>query len=353
MIRPCLIALLGLPLLTACTSSLVDLRNDLDVHRSSLEEKLATDPVKAKQFLACTQRAHDEGALPLSVVTDSTPTRALTSPPAVGGRLRAPVQALVGRIHDRTGNNAVSLNALSDMADDFATPSRRRVDLDKLRLITAAIHHWQMHLDFDEAALAQDTSLFARLLMAYNKAYFGNLRFAVTPDSVSGTARGVVQVTSRGFVDRSGSTFRFPGLSAAAQTDANHAIELSAMPIDSQRVSADLTRLFLEAFFDAAFRVPAVQHATALQESGSATPYPAFDGSHSPIPLDALATVTRNALKAEAVVTSLVGKAVRGGGMFGSNNETIAATLETAAGVFAKKLVEHEGYCYFQVTQRP
>ena len=53
------------------------------------------------------------------------------------------------------------------------------------------------------------------------------------------------------------------------------------------------------------------------------------------------------------MTTPKVGKAVRGGNLFGTNNETVAATLETAAGVFAKKLVEHEGFCYFQVTQQP
>jgi hypothetical protein len=80
-------------------------------------------------------------------------------------------------------------------------------------------------------------------------------------------------------------------------------------------------------------------------------PYPEFDADHPIIPLDALARVTRDALRTEAAVTSLVGKAVRGGSVFGTQNETLAATLETAAGVMAKKLVEHEGFCYFQVTQ--
>lgn len=42
----------------------------------------------------------------------------------------------------------------------------------------------------------------------------------------------------------------------------------------------------------------------------------------------------------------------RGGGVFSIQNETYAATLETAAGVIAKKLVEHEGFCYFQTIQQ-
>ncbi|MEK7299513.1 MAG: hypothetical protein AAB072_00300 [Nitrospirota bacterium] len=347
------VTLLTLPLLTGCTSSFIDLRENLDMHRSSFEEKLAGDSVKVEQFRACTQQAHDGSSLPLSIATDTPATRSVSSPVAIGDRLRAPVQALVKQIHERVGNNATSFSVLFDMVDDFADPSRRRLDLDKLRLLTDAIRHWQAHLDFDDDALARDTSLFAQLLLAYNRAYFGDVRYAIAPNPAAGTVRGIVQVTSRGFVDRSGNTVRFPGLSAATQVDATPTIELATTPINSQRVSADLTRLFLEAFFDAAFRVPAVQQATALRLPTAASPYPAFDPSHPPISLEALATVTRQALRTEAIVTSLVGKAARGGSLFGTNNETVAATLETAAGVFAKKLVEHEGFCYFQVTQHP
>lgn len=343
------VTLLTLPLLTACTSSLIDLRENLDVHRSSFEEKLAGDSVKVERFRTCIQQAHDGSSLPLSTPA----TRTAMSPVMIGGRLRAPVQTLVERILDRTGGNAASLSVLSDMAGDFADPSRRKLDLDKLRLLTDAIRHWQAHLDFDEDALARDTSLFAQLLLAYNQAYFGDVRYALAPDTASGRVRGIVQVASRGFVDRSGNTVRFPGLSATAQVDATPTVELTTTPINSQRVSADLARLFLEAFFDAAFRVPVVQQATALRLPTAASSYPAFDPSHPPISLEALATVTRQAIRTEAIVTSLVGKAARGGSLFGTNNETIAATLETAAGVFAKKLVEHEGFCYFQVIQHP
>ena len=351
MVRTGLIVLLSFPLLAACSSSMLDLRDDVDLYRSSFQEQLAADSPEAKQFLACTQQAHDEGVLPVTAATSPSPTGTPVSTEAITGRLRAPIQRLVERVHGRIGNRAASLSPLSDMADDFSDPSRRRLDLDKLRLLTDAIRHWHTHLDFDEAALAKDASLFTRLLLAYTQAYFGDLRFAVAPDQVAGTVQGAVQITSRGFVDRNGGTLRFPGLVAAVQIDASHTVEWSASSVDSRRVSADLTRVFLEAFFDAAFRVPAVRHATALQTSTQTTPYPAFDAAHPPISLDALATVTRHALRTEAIVMSLVGKAVRGGSLFGTNNETVAATLETAAGVFAKKLVEHEGFCYFQVTQ--
>ena len=165
--------------------------------------------------------------------------------------------------------------------------------------------------------------------------------------------RGVVKVTSKGFVDRSGNALLFPGISAEIEVSPANSVRMSATTVDSQRVSADLMRIFLEAFFDAAFRVPAVHGATALRvgPNSQESPYPEFDADHPTISLEALARVTRDALRAEAAVTSLVGKAVRGGSVFGTQNETLAATLETAAGVMAKKLVEHEGFCYYQVSE--
>jgi hypothetical protein len=159
-------------------------------------------------------------------------------------------------------------------------------------------------------------------------------------------------VTSKGFVDRSGNTLLFPGISPEIEESPARSIRMSTSPVNSQRVSADLTRIFLEAFFDAAYRAPAVHGATALRvrPNSQESSYPEFDASHPVIPLEALARVTRDALRAEAAVTSLVGRAVRSGSVFGTQNETLAASLETAAGVIAKKLVEHERFCYFQVT---
>jgi hypothetical protein len=163
----------------------------------------------------------------------------------------------------------------------------------------------------------------------------------------------VLKITSKGFVDRSGNALLFPGISAELEVSPANSVRMSAITVDSQRVSADLMRIFLEAFFDAAFRVPAVHGATALRVGPDSleSPYPEFDANRPMISLEALARVTRDALRAEAAVTSLVGKAVRGGSVFSTQNETLSATLETAAGVIAKKLVEHEGFCYYQISE--
>ncbi|MEQ1793451.1 MAG: hypothetical protein ABL970_04595, partial [Nitrospira sp.] len=98
MVRLSFITLLSLPLLTACTSSLIDLRHDLDVHRSSFEEKLASDAAKAEQFRACTRQAHDGNTLPLTIAAGTTQAGPVPSPMMGDGRLRAPVHALVERI---------------------------------------------------------------------------------------------------------------------------------------------------------------------------------------------------------------------------------------------------------------
>jgi hypothetical protein len=78
-----------------------------------------------------------------------------------------------------------------------------------------------------------------------------------------------------------------------------------------------------------------------------------FDGERMPIAMASFEKVSRDSLRAEAAVISAVGREIRGGGMFGIGNETLAAAVETAAGVIAKKVVEHETFCYFLVTNRP
>lgn len=338
--------LLAIGLLTAgCGISVLDLHDQLDLHRTLRYDTLQAKEPLSREFLACTGRAHDEPKSDLGMSSADEPR---LSRPAF-----KPIRALVERVKGQRPKEADSLLPLQALFADDELVRHRRLDLGTLRRIVEIVRQWHAHLDFDENDLAQDSSRFAQLLLAYNKAYFGDVQFVPEPISPDGGIRGVRKVTSRGFVDRNGNVWNFPGLSADVQKEPGARAAAPASSVDSQRVSADLTRVFLEAFFDAAFRVPAVHGATALQiEWKSPAPrYPEFDAEHPLIPFDALARVTRDALRAEAAATSLVGKAVRGGSAFGANNETVAATMETAAGVIAKKLVEHEGFCYFQVTQ--
>ncbi len=347
-----LFALLVILLMQAgCSSSVLQLRDQPDLHRGMFRQKLADKKELATKFLACTRQAHDE---PLNEQSDagiSPEPLSLQTPEGQATSVR-PLAAVIDSIRQRHPDKGASLSILAEVLNDVANDATARIDLDKLTQVIEVAGRWDGHLGLDEDQLEQDSSRFARMLLTYNKAYFGDLSFTARPDSEGIGLRGVMKVTSKGFVDRTGNALLFPGISAEIEVSLANSVHISASRVDSQRVSADLTRIFLEAFFDAAFRVPAVHGATALRvgPNPQESPYPEFDANHPTIPLEALARVTRDALRAEAAVTSLVGKAVRGGSVFGTQNETLAATLETAAGVMAKKLLEHEGFCYYQVT---
>ncbi len=335
-----------------CSSSVLQLRDHLDLHRGEFRQKLDDKKELVTKFLACTRQAHDE---PLNERRDpsaSPDPLSLQSPEGQATSVR-PLMSLIDRVRWRHQGKDASLYILADVLDDVANDANARIDLGKLIQVIEVVRQWHGHLGLDEDQLEQDSSRFARILLAYNKAYFGDLSFTARSDYAGAGFRGVVKVTSKGFVDRSGNALLFPGISAELEVSPANSVRMSAITVDSQRVSADLMRIFLEAFFDAAYRVPAVQGATALRVGPDSLelPYPEFDANRPMISLEALARVTRDALRAEAAVTSLVGKAVRGGSVFSTQNETLAATLETAAGVIAKKLVEHEGFCYYQVSE--
>jgi hypothetical protein len=335
---------------TGCSSSVLQLRGQPDLHFGGYRQKLADKKELAERFLACTRQAHDE---PLSERGNvGVSPDALSFQAQEGHEMSVrPLAAVIETVRRRHADKGTSLSVLANVLDGLSAEANAHIDLDKLKQVIEVARRWQGYLDLDEDQLEQDSSRFARMILAYNTAYFGDIRFTAEPAASGAGLRGVVKVISKGFVDRSGNALLFPGISAELEETPANSVRMSATTIDSQRVSADLARIFLEAFFDAAYRVPAVHGATALQEglNFQESSYPEFDADHPMISLEALARVTRDALRAEAVVTSLVGKAVRGGSVFGIQNETVAATLETAAGVIAKKLVEHEGFCYYQV----
>lgn len=348
-----LFALLVILLVQAgCSSSVLQLRDQPDLYHGKFRQKLADNKELAAKFLACTGQAHDEPLRERTEAATSPEPLSLQSPEGQATSVR-PLSAVIETIRKRHPDKEASLAILANVLNDVANDATARIDLGKLTQVIESAGRWQGSLGLDEDQLEQDSSRFARMLLAYNKAYFGDLSFKANQISAGAGLRGVVKVTSKGFVDRSGNTLLFPGISAEIEVSPANSVRMSATTVDSQRVSADLIRVFLEAFFDAAFRVPAVHGATALRVGlkSQESPYPEYDADHPIIPLEALARIARDSMRAEAAVTSLVGKTVRGGSVFGTQNETLAATLETAAGVMVKKLVEHEGFCYFQVTE--
>ncbi|WP_447984654.1 hypothetical protein [Nitrospira sp. Nam74] len=202
----------------------------------------------------------------------------------------------------------------------------------------------------------KDQKPFIRLLALYQRDYFGSPAFKGRTMSDPGTEQFQLLLQSGGFVDRNGNSIAFPTWSLnISQAGTN--LSLSSATVNSGRISSDLTRLFVEAFFDSIFYVPAQPQSSAVIDKLKLFPerdYPTWDTVKFEDEKGRLVTslasdsITFTGTQAEAFVTAAMGKAIRGGLISGLNNETLAAAVETAAGVTAKKLVEHEVYCYFK-----
>jgi hypothetical protein len=305
---------LSVLVLASCSPSTLDLRDDIELYRSSFREKLRTKDNLAQQFLASTRQPYS-GHVADAPSSDTSPHPASASVPGASEGSITPLRALIQHIRERQAQQTDSLLALQEVVFDMEEEPQRRIDLDQLHKIVRVIPPWHGHVNFDEDILAQDSSRFAPLLVAYNKAYFGNLSFK-TGQTASGEASVAWSKSLRtGSSTGSGTPSYFP---------------------DSRRKSQWIPLIFCMC-----------RIAWKSQEQT----YPEFDAARPPIPHKALAWMTRDALRAEAGGTSAVGKVVRGKGVVRLRNETLAAMLETATGVMTKKLVEHEGFCYFQVTE--
>jgi hypothetical protein len=334
--------------LAGCASPILKLSE-----QSGLYEKVKGNAELAKQFLSCSRQAYQDQATESASATPSAATSGQA--PSAAPALPA-VEAAVADSPQLKADE--DIRGLLDLIRDMDDPTERKVDIGRLIRIAEMGKRLHGRFRIDEDRLAQDTSLFAQLLLAYNKAYFGDLQFRAQPTQTGSGIQGVFKVVSAGFVDRNGNALAFPGLSSEVTVSMDPVkqeptVRFHASSVDSRRVASDLVRIFLEALLDAAFRVPATQEATALKVKWGhdERPYPRMDPNHQPISYDQFARVARDAMLAEAIVTSAVGKAVRGAGVFGTNNETLAAAVETAAGVLAKKLAEHEAFCYYRVTK--
>src|SRR5262245_22247248 len=229
-------------ILTGCAASVVELRDNLDLNQASFRDKLAAKQGLTDEFLACTAHAYDER-------TGASPDKSSADGVRQVGEHDGAIHALISRIKEKHQAHGDSLQVIEETLADWKSTSYRRLDLGQLRRVVDVIKQWHIHLDFDEDALAEDASRFAQLLLAYNKAYFGDIRYVVAPSGTSQGIHTVVKVTSDGFIDRNGNVWMFPGLSVEATKEVGKPLAIETSRVDSQRLSADLTRVFLEAFF--------------------------------------------------------------------------------------------------------
>ncbi|MCE9536991.1 MAG: hypothetical protein K8R65_11370, partial [Nitrospirae bacterium] len=190
---------------SACSSSVLQLRDQLDLHRGTFRQKLADKKELTAKFLACTRQAHDELPGDRRDTGTSPQSFAQLTPEGQATSVR-PLAAVIEKIRLRHQDKGASLSILAHVLDDLANESNTRIDVDKLKQVIEAARQWQGHLGLDEDQLEQDSSRFTRTLLTYNKAYFGDLSFSTKPDAAGGAPHGVVRVTSKGFVDRSGNT---------------------------------------------------------------------------------------------------------------------------------------------------
>lgn len=336
------------------------------IERPRWHREIQDDRALAKRFIACSGQAYGEQPVgELAALASQDGSQGMKEARAKAAKLvnrvvrsldlpldedRQDLKALLAQLID-TDEQEITLGPLGRQLKKYIAKREQSLGLGRyINLATTPqlVEHLHARIRNDEDRLARTGSRFERLLAAYNRAYFGNIRFEPQANGQMARDRirimGVNRKISAGFVDRNGTTFTFPGLSANLIV-ANTPFQLQSGSADSRRIASDLTRIFLEALFDAAFQVPAVDGATALKIEG----YPRFDSTNPPISMDELAKVTTDALRAEAAAISRVGELVRGGGGLGINNETLASAIETAAGVIAKKLAEHELFCYYRV----
>ncbi|MEK7352623.1 MAG: hypothetical protein AAB177_17250, partial [Nitrospirota bacterium] len=175
-------ALLALLLVqTGCSSSVLQLRDQLDLHRGEFRQKLDDKKELVTKFLACTRQAHDE---PLNERRDpsaSLDPLSLQSPEGQATSVR-PLMSLIDRVRWRHQGKDTSLYILADVLDDVANDANAHIDLGKLTQVIEIVRQWHGHLGLDEDQLEQDSSRFARMLLAYNKAYFGDLSFTARSD---------------------------------------------------------------------------------------------------------------------------------------------------------------------------
>lgn len=150
------------------------------------------------------------------------------------------------------------------------------------------------------------------------------------------------KIASEGFVTRGGQDLKMPAVEAELDlASGKHRVT----KIDTTAVTADLVRVLLHAIYDAHDRIPGVTNATGY---GQGLSQKLGDNRPAATNVDEreFGEIEMRAGKVELVVSSSVGRFVRGLGVVALNNEALATAIETAIGVAARKHVEKVLWCW-------
>ena len=134
-----LFALLTLLLVQAgCSSSVLQLRDQLDLHRGEFRQKLAGNKELTTKFLACTRQADDEPLNKRPDVGASPEPLSLQTPEGQATSVR-PLAALIDRIRRQSHDKGASLLILANVLDDLTNDANAHIDLDKLKQIDVRV----------------------------------------------------------------------------------------------------------------------------------------------------------------------------------------------------------------------
>ena len=220
--------------MAGCASPIIQLSE-----QSGLYEKVKGNAELAKQFLSCSRQAYQDQAGESAAAAPSIAAsgQALSAAPALPA-----VEAAVAESPELKADE--DIRVLLDLIRDMDDPTVRKVDIGRLIRI-GEMGNAMLDSGIDEDRLAQDSSLFAQLLLAYNKAYFGDIQFRTQPTQTgTGAPRSVQGGVSAGFVDRNGNAFAFPGLSSEITVSMDPVkqeptVRFHASSVDSRRVASD------------------------------------------------------------------------------------------------------------------
>ena len=134
---------------TGCSSSVLQLRDQLDLHRGEFRQKLADKKELTTKFLACTRQAYGEPLSEQHDVGTSAEPPSLKTPEGQATSVH-PLSSVIDRARQRHHDKGDSLSIIADVLDDLANDKTPRIDLDKLKQVINVSERWHGHLGLDE-----------------------------------------------------------------------------------------------------------------------------------------------------------------------------------------------------------
>ena len=152
-----------------------------------------------------------------------------------------------------------------------------------------------------------------------------------------------------GFVSRAGATYAFPGVTITLDPKSNTPVAISKL--DLAQVGGDLMRVLVEGLGDGWAMIPGDPKSTGVTQKLLPRYEPPPSGK--PGVCEAQFTGINDwANRAEGVVGSATGQAIRGISWISLNNEALAKMIETAVGAAARKGTEKLAWCVYACSSK-